>query len=1284
MNKKQQAQTVEEKNVDNREIQPTVDSDSSFSKKNIFISYSHNDKNWKDRLVVQLSVLQKQGRLDIWNDQLIKPGDAWVKVIESAIDSALIAILLISADFLNSNFIHDVEIPLLLKNRDEKKLQIIPLFVRPCAWDQVDWLKSIQGYPSTGKALSSLSDNEVDQELADLTRVISNTLSQTAKKVPQNSNFPTLPSDIVIMVAKLPASRREFFGRERELSIFDQAWADPNTNILSLVAWGGVGKTALVTEWLNLIMNDNFRGAERVYGWSFYLQGTGGNLQVSGDEFLAHALSWFGDLDPSLGTSWEKGIRLAGLIRQKKTLLILDGLEPLQYPPGEILGKLKDQGVQALLKELAISNPGLCVVTTRSPVMDIEDHVGKSVIHIDLENLSLKTGVQLLKNLGVKGTHSQLCDTVKEYGGHALALNLLGTYIATVHNGDVRKRDLIPIISRVEEQGGHARRVMESYERWLKGKPELSILYIMGLFDRPAPGDAIDTLLEKPVIKGLTAQLQQISPDARKFAIKYLQDLRLLSKHDDTQSNTLDCHPLIRQYFGEKLLNENPKAWKKAHTYLYEYYKNIPEKECPDTLEEMAPLLAAVAHGCQAGLYNESLEEIFFPRINRKGEKKTFITDTLGAINSELALLSHFFQNPWKETVKGINRDKKAYILSRTGLLLGLLGRHKEAEKPMKNGLDCYESIENWEEAASAARHVSRYYLTQGDLVNAETFARKGVDYAKKIENSYSLMETHSTLGEVLHYTGRLKESEWAFEIAEQNKNQSNPEFPHLGRLHGFRHFELLLSLGEYEKVIEYATQTIKSKEQLEFVLGRSLHRVTLGRAYLYRALEKDSSNFSQAEKSLETALTELREAQQTRHIPSGLLALATLHRLKKEFPKAWGYLQETIEIADSAFLEIHKTDYLIEAGSLHLLQKEYVKAEEHLKEAMNRINKMGYKRREPDCLLQFARLDLERGNIEKARKSLDEINEIVENMSYYCIRAEIKAFERQLHCKSTQEVHERRMDITNPDELLSELKSLQDKISDETSEPELKEINQIAEKLLEITRGKYDAICKEYSGKRGEELDEREKIILERLLVITRERNKLPQTKNSNAEIKLLDVGTGYGRDIKYASNELGLKVIGIDNSDGFIEILTEEERKSEIPPGSYKKADMRDLSCFSDRSFDIVRYQASLLHLPVIGKGYMADKALSECHRVLKDNGIVYISVKEGNGLEFYDTQEGFGRILHQFYTMESIEMLLKRNNFNTIELPEKPSSRGKHIKWICIIAEKASSDFISLKNE
>jgi len=262
--------------------------------------------------------------------------------IEQALDSANVAILLITANFLASDFILGKEVPRRLERRQNAGVRVYALIVKPCAWQKVKWLKPIQARPRDGRPLSGETEHQIDSDLTALATEIAELL-QRAPDAPRPTLFSPLPPD-QIFTAKLSTTHSELFGRETELKLLDDAWADPHTHILTLVAWGGVGKTALVNEWLNQMAKDNYRGAERVYGWSFYSHGTREDRQASGGEFLAQALEWFGYDGPELKSPWDKGVKLAELVRQQKTLLILDGLEPLQYPPGELHGHLRDQG----------------------------------------------------------------------------------------------------------------------------------------------------------------------------------------------------------------------------------------------------------------------------------------------------------------------------------------------------------------------------------------------------------------------------------------------------------------------------------------------------------------------------------------------------------------------------------------------------------------------------------------------------------------------------------------------------------------------------------------------------------------------------------------------------------------------------------------------------------------------------------------------------------------------------------------------------------------------------
>src|SRR5207253_9470313 len=112
-------------------------------------------------------------------------------------------------------------------------------------------------------------------------------------------------------------------------------------------------------------------GCDGAFAWSFYSQGTREQMADSSDLFLKEALTFFGDeADKAFAASpagaFEKGQRLARVVAQRRSLLILDGLEPLQYPPTSTAfepGKLKDDGIAKLLKDLAAASRGLCIAT---------------------------------------------------------------------------------------------------------------------------------------------------------------------------------------------------------------------------------------------------------------------------------------------------------------------------------------------------------------------------------------------------------------------------------------------------------------------------------------------------------------------------------------------------------------------------------------------------------------------------------------------------------------------------------------------------------------------------------------------------------------------------------------------------------------------------------------------------------------------------------------------------------------------------------------------------------
>lgn len=135
-------------------------------KATVFISFSHKDERWKDRLGEHLGVLAMEGLLDVWDDRRITAGQDWLPEVEKAMAAARVAVLLISASFLTSKFIPGEEVPRLLQRRIEEGLMVLPVIVRDCPWRRVAWLESIQSRPRDGRALASFRGAKREEHLA--------------------------------------------------------------------------------------------------------------------------------------------------------------------------------------------------------------------------------------------------------------------------------------------------------------------------------------------------------------------------------------------------------------------------------------------------------------------------------------------------------------------------------------------------------------------------------------------------------------------------------------------------------------------------------------------------------------------------------------------------------------------------------------------------------------------------------------------------------------------------------------------------------------------------------------------------------------------------------------------------------------------------------------------------------------------------------------------------------------------------------------------------------------
>jgi hypothetical protein len=114
------------------------------SRTTIFVSYSHDDREWLDRFSLHISALARRGLVDVGSDARIRAGADWQKAIDTALSSAKVAVLRVSPAFLASEFIWEREMPRIVAHLAQG-MEALPLIVRPCAWTLEDDLSSTTG-----------------------------------------------------------------------------------------------------------------------------------------------------------------------------------------------------------------------------------------------------------------------------------------------------------------------------------------------------------------------------------------------------------------------------------------------------------------------------------------------------------------------------------------------------------------------------------------------------------------------------------------------------------------------------------------------------------------------------------------------------------------------------------------------------------------------------------------------------------------------------------------------------------------------------------------------------------------------------------------------------------------------------------------------------------------------------------------------------------------------------------------------------------------------------------
>jgi len=614
------------------------------------------------------------------------------------------------------------------------------------------------------KKIAQTKNKKITEKVGNINDSDKNQTEQQAANTATSPNLTRLPIQ----------TGKEIFGRENDLRELNTYLESPDVAVVSIVSFAGLGKSTLVDLFLTKIA-PSYENAKKVFGWSFYSEGSSDSTAANLSLFYDSAIKFWGHGKAIPAHDDQKAHLLGTLLRETKSILVLDGVELLQGLPSAGDYSFKEKSALILLTEIArngLSKGGLVIVSSRQSLSEL-NRFG-NVKTITLQALNTIQGSALLRSFNVTGENNEFKAAVSEYMGHPLSLTLLAKALEGKYNGNISERKRIGI-AKNHDDVDRIDSILDYYESdWGKESAEKAMIYLLSLFDRPMKKIELECLRANAEFALCLKKLDSQSVDN---LINNLVKTGLII--NDKGKETYDCHSLVRNAITRKFRKNYPDELRQAHQVLFEYFREIPEFEEPEDLETMEPLYRAITHGILGERYDETVD-IYWRRISRK--RIFYSQKILGAHSSDLFAISQFFPNGLQDAIcDKLSPENQGWILGVAAFLLESHGRFRDALEPRKQGIILAKKRNDYRLAAGDSYKLVGSLVSLGMLREALEVADKTISYAsqagaeeqtgrfsEKIDTKFLIASYQCRRAMVLHRLGRLDASLQSFENAEK------------------------------------------------------------------------------------------------------------------------------------------------------------------------------------------------------------------------------------------------------------------------------------------------------------------------------------------------------------------------------------------------------------------------------------------------------------------------------------------------------------------------------------
>lgn len=715
--------------------------------------------------------------------------------------------------------------------------------------------------------------------------------------------FPLRP-----YIAHPYALQENFTGRKQERDMLtDWLKREPHP-MLSLIAIGGMGKTALAWYWLMEDIVGSEEQPRKILWWSFY------DRESSFERYLKKAIEYFsdGEVDwDKLASTRDRMDFLYKILSENRYLLVLDGVERVlrayynlgsPYQGDEI--KEDEQGdfrsciepnCGMFFQWLASGYPRTkTLLTSRLYPKELDGLAG--CLRKDLEQMDKEDAVEFFHRQGVKGTRAEIEIACESVGFHPLYLRLLSGMIACdpKNPGDIKewmKYDLIP-----ELKGKEGHNILElAYNSLDKKKQEF--ISKLSAFRNPMDWEAIVIFNEF----GGEGKLNKI--------LNELVDRGMLLR--DKKSNIFDLHPLVRKYCYDRL-----KYKEGVHTELVDYFVVIPEPEKIQAVDDLAPVIELYHHTVRAGNYDDACD-LNYQRLWKQ------LYYRFGAYQTEIELIRALFPDGEDKPPRLKDEFNRGWTLSVLANSYSFSGQPRWALPLFAEANEIAEKIGTKKEVAiGLGALASVVQITIGELDATESNLRRKIEICREIKEERCEASGHLELGRLLAYQGKFKESENELTIALELLTKTN-EVQAQGVVWAYRSFRAVLMSSAIE-ALEHA------RKARELANSKKNEMDIIRAEYLLGAAQLMKGNLHEAEKHLNEALIRDRKINLVEFEPDILLELSKLRFKQNRKPEAFKLAEEALKITDRCEYRLKQADIHNFLSEFYLDAGNLAKAREH------------------------------------------------------------------------------------------------------------------------------------------------------------------------------------------------------------------------------------------------------------------------------------------------------------------------------------------------------------------